>query len=598
MSLLRSMVVSRLCSLLFFVAPTSATTPNQVGQFSPGTTFGPAPYGAMDDRRVPGPGVRPSQGELAHAVTQMQQMREVTSTDVYAAGQHMWFQESRKRHAPATPSISSLAHSATQSRQGDDQEDEEMLVDTAAAADAAAAEKPPAATPLLQPVPLDQDAAYACAAAQEGVDINDPRAIKQWMQQPIATRADVLRTIRGYHVGVIRTELYNVVGQIEQALTTLNDSVLRVQQNMQWMQADNRQSQKQASGLQVILSGWERTMDPETRLFMVDWMLRQVEGNRVFLRQRGRDVNRDDDEACYKFLEVLQQDPATPPAGQGAWSTITILQFRSWDLRRQFVSAFSGPTGTPLYKDSRTAVPGHHIRVSPSTPQFQRKLEIPVRVLLHLINNTNVFPEKQVVILWRTLTIMSPQMHRQFDAEATACARVHYFEADGKFQALLEVDEKLAAAMQATPPQGVEEPNCWSHSWNEIVFGVQHEMDLADKALFSSLLRDAKGSGKGVMMCRGSRHYSAPLIYSSDMLPYPIPIQVRQVPQIAFVWDEYCDKLSQPDQKVNDYKIATYKGSPQATATPPEAASMPPPAAVPDRPFAKSSAAPKSHAAS
>ena len=141
----------------------------------------------------------------------------------------------------------------------------------------------------------------------------------------------------------------------------------------------------------------------------------------------------------YKFLQVLQTDPSTPPAGTGRWSTITALNFKAWDLRKAFVDAFSGSTGTPLYRDDGTPIPNHHVRVVPATPQFQRKLELPLRVLLHVINNSEVLEGKQVVILWRALTIMSPQKVRAFDEQATACARLQYFEEDGISRALLRL---------------------------------------------------------------------------------------------------------------------------------------------------------------
>ena len=59
---------------------------------------------------------------------------------------------------------------------------------------------------------------------------------------------DVLRTIRHYHIGVIRTELCNVVGQVEHAFANVNDRLLRTQRGLEWLQSDNRQLQKQAAG--------------------------------------------------------------------------------------------------------------------------------------------------------------------------------------------------------------------------------------------------------------------------------------------------------------------------------------------------------------
>ena len=35
---------------------------------------------------------------------------------------------------------------------------------------------------LINPVPMDEDAAYAIAASQAGVDMNNPQAVEQWME--------------------------------------------------------------------------------------------------------------------------------------------------------------------------------------------------------------------------------------------------------------------------------------------------------------------------------------------------------------------------------------------------------------------------------
>ena len=142
-----------------------------------------------------------------------------------------------------------------------------------------------------------------------------------------------------------------------------------------------------------------------------------------------------------------------------------------------------------LFTVITTPIPNHHVRVVPATPQFQRKLELPLRVLLHVINNSEVLEGKQVVILWRTLTIMSPQKVRAFDEQATACARIHSFEDDGIFQGALEIGPDLVDAMQATPPAGATEATCWEHSWNTVAFGLQREIDLAEKGNFTEARR-------------------------------------------------------------------------------------------------------------
>ena len=83
---------------------------------------------------------------------------------------------------------------------------------------------------------------------------------------------------------------------------------------------------------------------------------------------------------------------------------------------------YGGSGGTPLYLSETQSVKGSHIRASPASPQFQRKLEIPLRVVLHALNQMDT-KKNQVVILWKSLTVMSPQEVREFNEQQTACAR-------------------------------------------------------------------------------------------------------------------------------------------------------------------------------
>ena len=223
---------------------------------------------------------------------------------------------------------------------------------------------------------------------------------------------------------------------------------------------------------------------------------------------------------------------------------------------------FGGPTGTPLWKDNQTSLKGKYIRATPCSPMFQRKMEVPIRVLLALINESEHLENKQVTILWKTLTIMQPQANRDFDPQAQAFARVHYFEEEGELKGFLEVMPELSKAMKATPPIGATEPNCWEHFWCRIVYGIQHEIDLADKDQFQKAMTSSQATGKGLLVGKGKRHWSSSAVYSSVDNPYPLDIAVKEVSPISFVWDEYCDKFGMSDQKVGSYDHSSFAGPP------------------------------------
>ena len=120
----------------------------------------------------------------------------------------------------------------------------------------------------------------------------------------------------------------------------------------------------------------------------------------------------------------------------------------------------------------------------------------------------------------------------------------------------------------------------WAYMWNKVVFGVQAELDAADKASFEQAVRLSKVTGRGANLGKTSRHWTQGFVYSSNLNPYPIELETLKVSKVAYCWDEYCDKMS-PDKKVGDYNAATFQGAP--------AVGMPPPANPPTS-FAKASA--------
>ena len=246
------------------------------------------------------------QRELQIAVSQYRNQQNETRTNVYSAARDLWFNQRRKR-APPTPASSSLATP---------QEDQEMGEPEAAAL----------ATPHQEvglPITLDANAALTATAAHATVDVKNPQALQQWLDEPVGTRRQVLDTVSQYHAGVIRTEMYNLMTQVVSVVKRLDNRLLRQQDNLQWLTTE----QKKASGLRILLIGWDPTMSPEDRHVVVAWMFQQVQFIRTWSEHRGF-TNLDQDQVLF---QVFQVDPATAPSGK-QWSTITILTFKAWDL--------------------------------------------------------------------------------------------------------------------------------------------------------------------------------------------------------------------------------------------------------------------------
>ena len=509
----------------------------------------------------PDPSQTPSQLAYTQLITQSQNLGK---SQEHSALQTLYWSEraNRKRGAP-TPVPSSPAETP--------QEVDISMVglERRLPSSSSTQEKP---VSLFQPLVHGSETAVQLTAAQMGIDMNDQQAVQQWLKTPVPDRQSVLETMQAYHGAVIRPELYQMVAQIEEAFKHLDDQIFQCSQEVRWLASENRQQQKHLAGTQLLTSGWDTSLRPEEREYQIAWMLSQCERITHFLKIRGL-LQEDHLES---HLNCLAQEPTTVPVGSG-FSAMTTLQFKSWDCRQAFLEAFGGSAGTPLYRDPLSPIPNKHIRVTPASPQFQRKLEAPLRVLIALCNKSPEFVDSQLVILWKTLTLMQPQTTRTFDPEALAAARLSYFEASGDFKGRLEVTPALAEVMRSKPIDGAGEGDTlWAQTWNTIMFGPQLELDLLDAQLVRDALAGAKGSGKGMMLGKGRRHWTTPLLHMNRHNPFPLQLEILETEAVAYVWDEYCDKMNKPLQKCGNYQMATFQGKPPTVTAEAQVKSAPP----------------------
>ena len=120
---------------------------------------------------------------------------------------------------------------------------------------------------------------------------------------------------------------------------------------------------------------------------------------------------------------------------------------------------------------------------------------------------------------------------------------------------------------KANPPPGAEEANLWDFCWNSIAFGIQSQMDMAEKEVLEEAKAKSQGTNKGYQLGMGKVHWSSPFIYSCQFNPYPISLQIQIVDEVSYSWDEYCDKMGKPDLKCGNYSTGTYCGAPATAPT-------------------------------
>ena len=156
-------------------------------------------------------------------------------------------------------------------------------------------------------------------------------------------------------------------------------------------------------------------------------MLQQAAKVAAFLHERGLITDHNAHEVK-RYLNALAVEPSTVPAGNEFYSSMTLLTFKAFELRSDFLEKYGGPTGSPIYTDERTAVKGFHVKVAPCSPQWQRKLESPLRVLLACINShPDHNSTSRLTVLWKTLTLLEPIQGDDFKEDISAWARLVLF---------------------------------------------------------------------------------------------------------------------------------------------------------------------------
>ena len=421
-------------------------------------------------------------------------------------------------------------------------------------------------TALVRPMEMTDQHAYTATLQALGADPNKPETLEAAAMVEVKTVKDVINIIGCYHKCVVRPEMYHICAQVDAALLNVADKVDLVSQNLDWLTSENRREQKQKSTLMLVLQGFPPEMSPARRRYIIIWMMQQCADLCQHVSRQGRDFQQYP-EAMFECLATL---PVTITTGKEKWSTMTFLTFKGFELRKAFSDEYVGKANTPLYSDATTPVPGKHVQVLYSTPQFQRKLEVPLRILMRALNNTSEFENCNMVPLWKSLTLMYPVDSKDFQADARACASVEYSNKNDQLTCTLHIREDVCVHIRAdssTVDEDGHPVTIWSKAWDDQLWGPSWEEDALDAATKEAMSVDSlahrnkgstKGKGKG-------KHWSHMLVHLDYYNPFPIPVEWKLYEgdsMIPFNWNEYCMKFKKGDEKVEESKAFTFQGKP------------------------------------
>ena len=414
---------------------------------------------------------------------------------------------------------------------------------------------------LVQPVTVQDEAAIAFTAADQGVDINVAANLQAWLTTPVQTNRDVLRLIRSYRKQVIRPEYYNIAIQLETALKHIDDRVFHTKRELAWMSADNRSQQKHMAGLQLITTGWPAGVRPEQRLYLIGWMLQQIPAVATFLQaafgpQRHPAIPecalyRAHNGAAGDFL-LLHDGPLLQKLGHEAglhpevrrWLGNSPLPFRGPANERTphkggaELATIAAKTRIPNSSDS-----GSHEQHRGPQPRQQA-----LRDLAEVFDDYGTNGPR-----------------RRFQGGCQSMGQDLLPEQRRRIRGA----PRSGSRAESDSPQWPGERGCSGGDalgrevgqWGQVQWGPQRELDEADKVAFGTALQQSKGSGKGVSY-KGNRHWSAPMVHSSYYAPFPFEFNIVEVDHIAFSWDEYCTKCGATQHVVGDVAVCTHQASP------------------------------------
>ena len=115
-------------------------------------------------------------------------------------------------------------------------------------------------------------------------------------------------------------------------------------------------------------------------------------------------VNKNQELSCW----ALQIPPTTIVFNKGKkgerYASITVLTFVNFQARQAFLNMCMSWSSPSTWKDETETK--SKIRTAPSSPDFQRQLEVPLRTVHKLLNTK--FHNLVFITLWKFFTVMYP----------------------------------------------------------------------------------------------------------------------------------------------------------------------------------------------
>ncbi len=304
------------------------------------------------------------------------------------------------------------------------------------------------------------------------------------------TIQQVLGMVSAHHENVTRREMENMADKVDRHCMVLDRAIMRTREEMQFIAQEVRSAQLELSRRQCVIGGFPASMVPTTRNALIACYLLKASENLKYHLYSSTGKQIDPWKDPHALFGCLATEPTTISTGAGTFGAISILTFTSFDARRAFCDDFK----TPFTVDSDGVVIKNvkgkgkgtgkaqaimKLRVTPSSPLYQRKKEGLLRCFMSAINTHPDYASKDLIPLWHTLTLMEPQDEKGYDDTAEAWLRISFIRArsTGELVAQCTMTKVLHDIISHVPEGSSTGESLWQLAWQSQWFSRQLEED-------------------------------------------------------------------------------------------------------------------------
>lgn len=382
------------------------------------------------------------------------------------------------------------------------------------------------------------------------LNLDNEEKIKQFLDKP-ATIAEVINIVDAHFKAITMPWVKQVCINIDGFLGKLDQKTVALQQGFAWLSSEQRAQQREQARLQILLLGFPNDMPPEDRHMFISNMLLQVTELSGHLLQ-----NAPSDQAHLianplMALNLLGNLPSTLTIGQNKYSHLTIINFKAHYLRDWFFKHYAKNTSLPLMDAQGRAVPKSHIKIQLGAPAFQRRLESIIRVALKANADYHGGREStKLIILWKTLTIMSPlDAQGKLDEYEAIFSAAYTQHEDGYIICDVTVTPAFNTMLSTTNSETGK--TYWQDAWNAVIRVNHHQIEATEMmanqdepmVVDTDEAASSSAASSHTHSARPRRHYTEPFAKDNNAFPMYVVWKVAAAP-IPYDSDDFDKKIN------------------------------------------------------